>query len=196
MKIYISDARTSFANGLFTASAMEDGQTPKFGADFILEPGVSTVFKVVDGKKVPTTMDAIMLEVANDTWKGKGKAMLDALEASKKCYRNGNTRLKKDGEPYAGYEGNMYVTAKNKSRPTVLNRDKSALTEEDGVIYSGCYVHASIEIYGMSDPKRKGVHATLGGVMFSKDGEAFGGGAPASASDFDDIGDIGADDFM
>jgi hypothetical protein len=139
-------------------------------------------------------MPAVLLAVANETWKGRGAPMLEALEASKKCYRNGDARMKKDGTPYDGYTGLWYVTAKNKTRPTVRDRNPTVLlTEEDGRPYSGCYVNGIIDVYGMSDPKRKGVFATLMGVQFVRDGDAFSGsGRVAGDDEFADLGE-GAD---
>ena len=197
MKLFLEGARLSFARGLFVAEAMEEGQTKKFGADFIIEP-TTKVYKValVDGKTVRTPIDmpTAMIETANETWKGKGKEMLAALESSKKCYRNGDARMTPTGEVRQGYAGHYYLAAKNATRPTVLDKDKTPLTEQDGKPYSGCYVNVSVEIYGMSDMKKKGVHASLKGVQFHSDGESFGGSSAASADEFDDLSDSGAGD--
>ena len=194
MKLFIECARLSFAHQLFHADSLEEGQTKKFGADFIIED-TTKVYKVtaVDGKNVRTPISAAdaVIEVANETWKGKGKEMLASLESSKKCLRNGNTRISASGDVYQGYEDKLYFSAKNATRPTILDKDKSPLTEADGKPYSGCYVNASIEIYGMSDMKKKGVHASLKGVQFQADGESFGGGGAASPDEFDDLGDTG-----
>ena len=75
----------------------------------------------------------------------------------------------------------------------VVNRNKAAITEEDGVIYSGCYVNVSLAAAGYTFGKvKKGVKAYLNGVQFVKDGERFGSDA---LSDFDDLGGD-EDDFM
>jgi hypothetical protein len=188
IKVRLINARVAFAQQLFQAEAFEEGKTPKFGADFLLTPG-SQVVKVVDGKAVPTTMEAVMQEVANEAWKGKGAQMLASLEASKKCFRNGDLRVTRAGDPYEGYEGIWYVSAKNKRRPTIVDRDgKTPLTEADGRPYSGSYVVAVIEVYAITDPAKKGVHAALMGVQFSKDGDAFSGGGVASPDEFEDLG--------
>lgn len=196
MKLQVSNARIAFAHGLFKASAFEEGQTPKFGADFILTPTskVYEITKAADGsvKRTETTMPAAMLAVANEAWKGRGKEMLDDFEASKKSYRNGNKRLDKAGEVYDGYEDAWYVTAKSPTRPSLFDADGTPTSEEDGVIYSGCYVHVSFDLYANTKPKTRGVFAGLTGVKFARDGDAFGGGAKAAAGDFDDLGD-GAD---
>ncbi len=202
MKLKISNTRLSFADGLWKPKAMEDGQTPKYGADFIITDE-SVVYKQVEegGKKawVKTTMKEAQLAVANDAWKGKGAEVLEDLEASKKSYRAGNKRRDKNGEVYEGYEDSWYVTAKSKTKPKVFNRrpknddgSDNLVTEESGVVYSGCYVTVTFDLYAVPEAKRKGVFAGLTGVQFVKDGESFGGGGSARADDFDDLGD-GAD---
>lgn len=193
MKIMIQNARIGFAHGIFKASALEDNQQPKYGADFIIEDGRTKVFIVnPDKTRKLASMKDIMLAVADEAKKGKGQAFLEDLEASKKCHRNGDRRTDKNGEVYDGYEGNWYVTAKSVARPSVFDRDKTPLTEADGKPYSGCYVNATMDIYANTVKQKQGVFAGLTGVQFAADGDAFGGGSPATAGDFDDLSD-GAD---
>lgn len=210
IEVQILEARIAFAHGLWTASAIEEGQAKKFGADFIFEERTK-VFKIVRDadtlqivSKIPTTMDNILAEAAAQTWKTNAQGMLASLEASKKCYRDGNLRRTKSGDIYEGYEGRWFVAAKNKKQPTILDNKKdpqtrkaAKLTESDGRIYSGCYVNAVIEAYGMSEPKKKGVHASLKSVQFWGDGESFGGGGSVGTADDYDSLDVpaGADEF-
>lgn len=188
MKLMITNTRVAFAHGLFKASALEEGQQPKFGADFILADD-SVVYEIkADKSRVKTTMKEAMLSVANEAWKGRGAEMLEDLEASKKCWRKGDRRVNKSGDVYEGFEGHTYVTAKSASRPGVYDRNKNPVSADDGVIYSGCYVNVLFDIYANTDPKKKGVFAGLTGVQFVKDGDSFGGGGAAKADDFDDLG--------
>jgi hypothetical protein len=190
MKVRLNNVRIAFAHGLFTASALEENQTPKFGADFILTPGHSVQKEVIEGdtkKWVPTKMSEVLLALADEGWKGKGKTALEGLETSKKCLRPGNTKTNKSGDVYDGFSDLWYVAAKNKARPDVRDANKAVLTEKDGKPYSGCYVNAIIDVYCMTDPKKKGVHAALKGVQFVRDGDAFGGGGVASEDDYDDL---------
>jgi hypothetical protein len=70
----------------------------------------------------------------------------------------------------------------------VFDFDKSPLTEQDGKIYSGCFVTAVIDVFGHYHKKGGNrVLAQLKGVQYAGPGEAFGGGAPASADDFDEV---------
>lgn len=98
----------------------------------------------------------------------------------------------KDGDEfdYDGYADHWAIKAGNNKRPTVVNRDRSPLTEEDDVIYAGCYVNAIISPWVQNNQYGKRVNANLLGVQFVKDGDAFSDGAKvASADDFDDIED-------
>ena len=187
VKLHIKNARLSFANGLFRASSLDPGQTEKYGCDLIITPDTVIEEKLPDGRKrkVETTAQAALLKVADEAWKGKGKQMLDALEASKKCLRDGNTKVDKAGEVRDGYEGNWYITAKNVKRPGTFARDGSPVTEADGVLYSGCYVYAIVELYANVQPTKKGVFASLLGVRFERDGDSFGGGRTATSDDFE-----------
>lgn len=193
MKLKLRKVRVSFADGLFRAKAMEAGQTPKYGADFLLVPG-STVHAVApDGTETAIEPMQALLQIANETWKGRGVEMLRDLEASKKCLRDGNKRVNKAGEPYDDYKGVLYFSAKNKRQPALYSKARQPITSDDGTIYSGCYVTAVLDLYGLADPKKKGVHASLLGVQFTGDGEAFAGsGSRADESDFDDLSE-GAD---
>ncbi len=87
--------------------------------------------------------------------------------------RDGN-----DKEDTDGYGDEvMFVPASSKSRPVVVDRDKSPLTADDNKIYGGCYVNAGINLFAWSNPVGgKGVSAGLRWVQFVKDGESFGGG--------------------
>jgi hypothetical protein len=96
-----------------------------------------------------------------------------------------------DTKSYDGYEGMMALSAKSGVRPLVIDRDRSPLTEADGKPYAGCYVNASVEFF-CYDSSGVGVSASLAGVQFVRDGDAFGGGAAAKADEFDDLGE-GAD---
>lgn len=195
IKIHIENARLSFANGLFTKSAAVEGAALKYGADFIVDAATKVYLVDPQGKKTPTTLAAAEKLVAADAWKAAGEKMLASLEASKRSVRSGDLKLNKAGEQVPGYAGNQYVTAKSEAQPRLLHRDKTPLTRDDGVLYSGCRVYAIVELYANTAPGKKGVFAGLKGVQFMADDEAFGGGAPASADEFEQLAPADAGDF-
>jgi hypothetical protein len=117
----------------------------------------------------------------------------DNLDKDRRGLRPGNEKRDKSGNIYDGFEGNMFLTARTTKRPTVVNRDRSQLVEEDGVIYSGAFGSVNVDVWAL---KKQGVKpcvvADLLGVQFTRDGDAFSGGAMPSAPD--DFADLSAGD--
>lgn len=172
MKITIRNARLSFPD-LFQARAYEDGGQAKYKATFL----------VPKGSEQAKAIEEAITKAATDKWGAKAEAILKSIRnnPNRYCYQDGETKT------YDGYDGMMYISASNKVRPTVIDRDRAPLTEGDGRPYAGCYVNAIIEIFTYENPG-KGISASLSGVQFVKDGEAFSGGRPAKADDFEDLG--------
>lgn len=106
------------------------------------------------------------------------------LGADKICLRDG------DDTSYDGYEGCMTFKAANNKRPLVIDRDKTPLTEEDGKIYSGCYVNAIVELWVQNNEYGKRINGNLLGVQFFRDGEAFASsGETVGVDDFESLDD-------
>ena len=93
-----------------------------------------------------------------------------------------------DDKEYQGYADHVCIKASTKKRPTLVNRDKTPIVEEDGILYGGCYVNASIDVWVMDNQYGKKVLASLNAIQFVKDGEAFGN-ASNGADDFEDLDD-------
>ena len=177
MIIQLKNVRLAFPD-LWTAVAFEGEGEKKFGATFLIPKNSPQI------KEIKTAI----LEVAKAQWKDKAPAILKTLEGNpnKFCFMDGDTKT------YDGYAGNMYLTAKNKKRPTIKDRDTSTLTEADEKPYGGCYVNASVELWAQDNKWGKGIRASLRGVQFYKDGDQFTAGSVASDDEFEDLGD-GAD---
>ena len=79
----------------------------------------------------------------------------------------------------------MVLSASNKVRQNILDRDKSPLVESDGKPYPGCFVNAFVDIY--FGKEYGGIYASLGPIQFLNHGEAFVGGPVATIDDFDDV---------
>lgn len=178
MKIRIQNVRLAFPD-LFTARAFKAGQVPKYSATFILPPDHPQIAEI----------NKAILEVATAKWGAKAEGVIKSIKLSEpKKFPLRPGELK---EGLAGFEGNFYISASSAIRPTTLHRDKTPLTEADGVLYSGCYVNAVVDLYAM-DKDGKSINTMLAGVQFLRDGDAFAGGQAASVDDFDDLG-AGAD---
>lgn len=177
-KIMLKDVRISFPD-LFHAKAVNAGDKPKYGAQFLI-PKDSPIVKAIMKE---------MEETAKLKWGNKAAATLTQLKAAGKTFFTDG-----DLKGYEGYEGHYCVSARNVQRPTVINRDKSPVTEEDGVFYSGCRVNAIIYLWAQDNNYGKRINATLSGVQFFADAEAFSGGpSAAKADEFETYGDAEVD---
>ena len=132
---------------------------------------------------------AAMKLAAEEKWAAKAEKEYSFVrEEGKLALQNGD----KKADKYDGFADHWSINASSKNRPTVVNRDKTPLTEADGVIYAGCYVIARVNFWAQDNKYGKRINAELKGIQFVKDGDAFGSGAPASVDDFEDLSE-GAD---
>ena len=97
--------------------------------------------------------------------------------------RDGDTM--RDGQD--AYAGNMFISANGKQKPNVIDRDTSPLTEADDKCKSGDYVIASVEVYGLSKEKIKGVYVSPRWVQFFATGDRIAGGSPVSPDEYEDL---------
>jgi len=177
MKIKLSNVRLAFPV-LFEAKTVNGEGKPAFSASFLIDPADPQT-KVLN--------DAIE-QVAKEKWGAKADAILKQMRAQDKvCLHDGDLKSNYDGFP-----GNLYVSSRSATRPLVIDKDKTPLSEQDGRPYAGCYVNASVELWPQDNNYGKRVNASLRGVQFYRDGDAFAGGGAASEDEFDDIAE-GAD---
>lgn len=167
-KVMIPNARLSFPS-LFHKSEFE-GKEGKYEATLLIPKSDKKTKKLID--------DAIA--------EAKKEANKKVPE-SKYFIKDGNEIFEE--KEYEGYEDHWAIKAGNSKRPTVIDRDKTPLTEDDDSIYAGCYVNAIISPWVQDNRYGKRVNANLLGIQFVKDGEAFGDATVADADDFDEIDD-------
>ena len=186
--VQLLKVRIAFMDALFVPKSFEAGGLARFGATFIIEPDSTNAKKI----------NAAMKEAAEGKWKKDPLKILEELKRKEKCAYGERDKVGSSGEPYQGFEGKYFIAAYNKTRPTVIDGRKQPLTAADGKPYGGCYVNAIVDIWAQDGEFGKRVNATLTGVQFHSDGDAFGGGAPASPDQFPDLGDTEDDneEFM
>jgi hypothetical protein len=175
-KLLIKNVRMAFP-ALFEPEAFGDGD-PAYGGKFIIPPNHPQVDEI---RKAMET-------AAKERWAEKAPGILKLLKDDKKVafvegpYRN------KNGETYDGFEGMFTLSTRNggKSpvRPSAFDAQNRPVTAADGVLYGGCYVDASVEIYPQDNGYGRRINCSLRGVRKVSDGESFGGGTPASADEF------------
>jgi len=169
MKITLKNVRLSFPS-LFTRSVYE-GVEGKYEATFLIpKSDTETVTKIKLAIK----------SAINEQFKGKDVK----IPSHKSCFQDG------DEKDYDGYADHWSFKAGNKRRPTIINRDKTPIIESDEIIYPGCYVNASVDIWIQDNNYGKRINANLYGVQFVKDGENFGSGDLDATDDFDEISDF------
>ena len=166
--IKLEGVRLSFPQ-LFKPRAMinargEPEGEPKFSATFIMdcEKHASLI------AKIEKTIERLAL----DYWKKK--------MGYKSCLHDGNDKADMDG--YG--DGLMFITSSRKTRPVVVDRQVNPVTEEDGIIYAGCYVNATVRLWVQDNKWGKRVNAELRAVQFVKDGESFGAGQVNAEDEF------------
>lgn len=175
-------ARLAFP-ALFEAKTVNGEGAPAFSGAFIVPKSDKVTLKLIN--------DAID-SVAKEKWGPKAEAILKAARAADKVFlHDGDAKAE-----YDGFTGNMYVSARNKSRPLVVDKDRTPLTSVDGKPYAGCNVIVSIEAWAQDNNYGKRVNASLRGVQFHSDGDAFAGGGAATEDEFDDLADQGEEESL
>ena len=185
-KVILRNVRLSYEH-IFTPSAFDDSQDAKYSATLIIpkdHPDLPTIKRAM----FEAGQEEFPADFKGNTWP---KGYTCSLKDADKEADNNGTLLAEKNEAYAG----CYILEANSTRrPVVMGRRKEAITEDDGIIYSGCYINVSLGAAGYTYGKiKKGVKCYLNGVQFVKDGERFGSDTSA---DFDSLDGDDDDDFM
>lgn len=168
-KIKLSNVRLSFPS-LFRTEVYNDVDSGKFGATFLINKE-SQESLIENLKKAAQT--ALVEKY------GEGKVP----KGFKMPFVDG------DDKEYDGYANHISVKATTKRRPTLLDRSKSPVVEEDNVFYAGCYVNAVVDFWVMDNKYGKKVLVNLLGIQFAKHGEPFGSDGTDCSDDFDTLDD-------
>ena len=164
----IENARLSFPS-LFVATSYAADQGRKYSATFILPKSDSRQLGAIK---------AAMQRAADQKW-GRDKPL-----GIQSCLRDGDA----DKTHLDGFQGCLFFNASNDKRPGVYDRDRSPLTQDDGRPYAGCRVNAEVEFWAQDNHYGRRINASLRGVQFVADDDAFGGtGTPATADEFPQI---------
>lgn len=185
-KVMLRNVRLSYEH-IFTPTKFDESQDAKYSATFIIpknHPDLPTVKKAY----FEAGQEAFASDFTGTAWpRGFTCSLKDADVETNSL---GEVLAEKNPD----YKGCFILEANSTRRPLTIDRNKAAVTEDDGIIYSGCYVNASLAAAGYTYGKvKKGVKCYLNGVQFVKDGERFG--ADASA-DFDALDGGEDDNFM
>lgn len=175
-KIVLRNVRLSYEH-IFTPTAFDDSQDVKYSAVFIIPK---------DHNDLPAVKRA-MFEAGQEAFSADFVKPGEWPRGFTCGLKDADVDTNSLGDVLAEinpeYKGCYIISANSARRPNVVNRKNHPLTEEDGVIYSGCYVNASLNAAGYTYGKiKKGVKCYLNGVQFVADGAKFGTDA---TDDFD-----------
>ncbi len=180
-QVLLENVRLAFAQGIFEKTSIA-GSNPSFSA------------KAIYGKTHPANalLAAAEEAVAKEKWGAKADQMLAII-------RKADNGVVHDGDMkpnWDGFEGNHYTNASAQNRPGIYDRDRTPLAASDGRPYGGCWVNMRLDLWPQDNQYGKKINATLLGIQFLRDGDAFAAGAPpADADDFPELGvDQGAAD--
>jgi len=162
-KIPIPNARLAFPS-LWRKASFNGAEGDKYEATLLIPKSDKKTYNAIVSE-IKRLQDEAGIKIPKDKW----------------CIRDG------DEYDYDGYAGHWAIKASNRVRPTIIDRDKSPLTEDDGVIYGGCYVNAIIQLWLQNNEYGKRINANLLGVQFAKDGEPFSAGVTVSEDEFDEF---------
>ena len=159
---------------IFTPSAAVPGADEKFSVQIVADKD----------SEFSQRVHAIQDQIGETTWGDTWPQVKRQLEAQDRL-------ALRDGDIKGGnVAGKNFMNASNKSRPLVINRDRTPLAETDNVIYNGCNCNVKIELWAQNHPSYgKRINAKLLGVQFHSDGEPFTPGSVATPNDFEIISD-------
>ncbi len=176
--IKLPNVRLSFPD-IFEPVSVQ-GSDERYGASFLLDPENKVHAKVI--KAIEDKVEQLIKE----NWKKRPPKL------TVEFYGEGDEKLSDEtGEPYQGYEGMTWVSAlaNKKKQPRLVVRRNGVnedVKEEDQLLYGGCYVTASIELWAQDNDHGKAIRSQLRGIQFKSHGDAFSQAAPVSDDEFDD----------
>ena len=172
-KVITGKCRASFVH-LFEPHAT-NGSEPKYSVSLIIpKSDVETI-----GKIKAAVEEAKQNGVSK--WGGKIPPNL------KLPLRDGDEERPDD----PAYADSYFINCNSNERPGIVDRKRVPIT----VIYSGCYVRASVNFYAFNTNGNRGIGAGLGNVQFWEDGEPLNGRVRAE-DEFDALDVEDDDDFL
>lgn len=156
----------------------------RYGASLIIDPNTK------QGKLNIAKIEKAVTEVGKDTWGKK----VPQFSGHKAVLQDGDSLNNNGEERGEEVQGKMFINAYNRKRIQLFDQDKDPVgSDDDHLLYGGCYVHAIISVYAIKDDNDKsknGIYASLDLLQHYKDGERFGG----SSVSVDDLDDLDFDD--
>lgn len=172
-KVTTGKVRFSFCH-LFEPQPSKDGGKDKYGVTLLIP------------KSDKDTLAKFKAAIDEAATRYREKNGPKSLPAKFNTTLHDGDGVRESGEPYGDEcKGCYVITATTQKKPVCYDKFKNEIDDPDE-IYSGCYGRAVINFSGYNYSGKKGVSAYLVSVMKLHDGEQLGGGARATADDYDD----------
>lgn len=174
-KVVFGPVRLSYTH-LFSPYA-PDGEKGKYMTNALIPKTEAKTIKAIEEAIAEAKREAVVSK-----WNGKEPKKLDMP------LRDG------DDKEDPTYHGHYYINAKAVTRPGVVDKHRSPITDEEEV-YSGVWAVMSVTFYGYDVSGNRGIACGLNNVMKYKDDDRLGGRSSAD-SDFADWDDEDDDDEL
>ena len=136
-----------------------NGSEPKYSVSLIIPKSDKETIS-----KIQTAVEEAIQNGITSKWGGKRPLTL------KTPLRDGDEEKPDD----AAYADSYFINCNSTARPGMVDRKRIPITDPT-VIYSGCYIRASINIYPFNTNGNRGVGAGLVNIQFWEDGEPLNG---------------------
>ena len=171
-KVRLKMVRLSYPNLYKARGFGKSGEgEKKFSCTGIIDPETKA------GRANIALMDDAIAAAKEAKWGNKPPK----LKSDKICMRDGDDDADET-------KGMMIVAASNAKRPITLDENGDDVTEADDVLYGGCYVDLIVRVWAQDNEYGTRVNASLEGVKFRDDGDAFSGHSKTTKDDFDEDG--------
>ena len=148
---------------------------PKYSADFILTPSHPALKSFMER----------YAELAQQKWAEHAQTVMGMIQSDRKlrCFGPGTEKVdKKTFKPYAGYDGNFFISASRENAPQMIRGDGTPVEASNVMeyqalarkMYGGCYVNVALRPWLQDNSFGRGIRCDFVAIQFSKDGTPFG----------------------
>lgn len=169
-KVFTPKGRISYPK-VFSPDSSGEYADDKYKATFLFD---ESNVQVAEGLKA---MKKAVLEVAQKAF-GAGVKLKEIQHP----FRDGNQKYEADKAKNTHYKDTIFMTAKSKFKPGVVDAKVQPIDNE-GDLYGGCYVKASLIPFSYMKGSNKGVSFRLCNIQKLAEGEPLGGGGPTDPTD-------------
>lgn len=174
-RVLTPECRLSYANLVEPKAAKDDPNGKKFYSVALLIPKSQAIFTELKNSEKAAYDEAI-----TSKWGGKRPQITSVI--------HDGDLPKQNGDEYGPEcKGHYVINVKSKNKPWVCHQSNINCELAPQDIYSGMYARVTIEFFGYDTNGRKGVSASLRGVMKTRDGEPLSE-AVVTASEFEGVG--------